>query len=107
MKKRLLVGLIGCVLAFSLVGCGEKTTINVNEENSSELSGTTLGVDSLIEIGNRLYYDSTTRIVYWWNGKMENYRCDTTPTAYYAPNGLPYRYNPETNTFEEIKSVNE
>ena len=107
MKKRLLVGLIGCVLAFSLVGCGEKTMINVNVENSSELCGTTLGVDSLIEIGNRLYYDSTTRIVYWWNGRMEDYRCDTTPTAYYAPNGLPYRYNTETNTFEEIKSVNE
>jgi hypothetical protein len=26
----------------------------------------------------------------------------TTPSPYYAPNGLPYRYNPETNTFEEI-----
>lgn len=25
-----------------------------------------------------------------------------TPSPYYAPNGLPYRYNPETNTFEEI-----
>ena len=103
MKKRLLVGLIGCVLAFSLVGCGEKTTINVNVENSSELSGTTLGVDSLIEIGNRLYYDSTTRIVYWWNGRMNMNYMDTTPTPYYAPNGLPYRYNPTTNTFEEIE----
>ena len=62
-----------------------------------------IGVDSLIEIGNRLYYDSTTRIVYWWNGRMKNYRNDTTPSPYYAPNGLPYKYNPGTNTFEEIE----
>ncbi len=27
----------------------------------------------------------------------------TTPSPYYAPNGLPYKYNPETNTFEEIE----
>lgn len=102
MKKRLLVGLIGCIVTFSLVGCDE-TTINVNVENSSELSGTTLGIDSLIEIGNDLYYDSTTRIVYWWNGLLGLSNWATTPTAYYAPNGLPYRYNPETNTFEEIE----
>ena len=98
MKKKILVGLIGYMLLFSLVGCG-KTTINVNVENSSELSGTTLGINSLIEIGDKLWYDSTTKIVYWWNGYMGT----ATPTAYYAPNGLPYRYNPETNAFEEIK----
>lgn len=26
----------------------------------------------------------------------------TTPSPYYAPNGLPYKYNPSTNTLEEI-----
>ena len=102
MKKRLLIGLIGCVLAFSLVGCGE-TNVNVNVENNKELAGTTLGKDALISIGDGLWYDSTTRIVYWWNGAMGAANCATTPTAYYAPNGLPYRYNPETNTFEEIE----
>ena len=102
MKKKLLVGLIGCMLVFSLIGCGE-TNINVNVENNKELSGTTLGKDALISIGDGLWYDSTTRIVYWWNGTMGAANCATTPTAYYAPNGLPYRYNPETNTFEEIQ----
>lgn len=100
MKKKLLVGLIGCMLTFSLVGCGETTTISVNVENSEELSSTTLGKDNLISIGNNLYYDSTTRIVYLKN----NTYCGLCVfTAYYAPNGLPYKYNPETNTFEEIK----
>ena len=107
MKKRLLVGLIGCVLAFSLVGCGESTTVSVNVENSENMNGIKLGTDVLIKIGNGLWYDSTTRIVYWWNENLgddnwEALRCDTTPSPYYAPNGLPYRYNPETNTFEEI-----
>lgn len=102
MKKKLLVGLIGCMLVFSLVGCGETTTLNVNVENDKELSSTTLGKGNLLEIGNNLYYDSATRIVYFWNGYTYT-DWSTTPSAYYAPNGLPYRYNPETNTFEEIK----
>ena len=102
MRKRLFAILAACFLTFSLVGCGETTTLNVNVENSGELSGTTLGIDSLIDIGNELWYDSTTRIVYWWNGKLTHYRSDTIPTAYYVPNGLPYRYDPKTNTFEEI-----
>lgn len=102
MKKKILVGLIGCVLTFSLVGCRETTTLNVNVENNEELGSTTLGKGNLLEIGNNLYYDSATRIVYLWNGYM-NTEWSTAPTAYYAPNGLPYRYNPETNTFEEIK----
>lgn len=102
MRKRLFTILAACVLTFSLMGCG--TTLNVNVENSSELNNTTLGTNSLISIGNGLYYDSTTRIVYWWNGTMSTIaNFATTPTAYYAPNGLPYRYNQETNTFEEIQ----
>lgn len=106
MKKKLLVGLIGCVLAFSLVGCGETTTISINVENKEELSSNTLGRDNLIYIGNGLYYDSATRIVYLWNGNSGS-DWATTPSPYYAPNGFPYRYNPETYTFEEIKFGNE
>ena len=89
-------------LLFSLTGCGE-SNVNVNVENKEELNNIVLGKDVLIEIGNYLYYDSSTRIVYWWNGKLNRLRDDTTPSPYYAPNGLPYRYNPETNTFEEIE----
>lgn len=81
--------------------CGDKA-INVNVENSSDLSRTVIGTDALIEIGSDLWYDSTTRIVYWWNGYISNSSHATTPTPYYAPNGLPYRYNPESNAFEEI-----
>ena len=50
-----------------------------------------------------MWYDSTTRIVYWWNGRLgAGFYGAVAPSPYYAPNGLPYKYNPETNTFEEI-----
>lgn len=97
MKKRLLVGLIGCVLVFSLVGCGEETTVQVNVSNNDNISSNEFG--NFIKIGNHLVYDEATRIVYLLN----DYAYEWSYTPYYAPNGLPYRYNPETNTFEEIK----
>lgn len=99
MKKKLLTFIIGCMLAFSLVGCGETTTLSVNVENKEELNGDTLGENALVYVGNELYYDSATRIVYM---KHQNSR-GSSYSAYYAPNGLPYRYNPETNTFEQIE----
>lgn len=61
-----------------------------------------VGISVFVEIGNYLWYDAKTRIVYLWNGCRF---CDhaTTPSPYYAPNGHPYRYDPETKTFEEIQ----
>lgn len=102
---RKLLSIILClVIICSLVGCGaERPVVAVNVENDSSLSGKVFGVDALVEIGNYLYYDSTTRIVYWWNGRLGAYNHAATPSPYYAPNGLPYLYNPETNTFEEIE----
>lgn len=108
MKKKLFVIYLVCIIVFSLVGCGAREEVAVvNVENKETLSGTTFGIDALIKIGNGLWYDSSTRIVYWWNQELGvdgtcAWRSDTTPSPYYAPNGLPYRYNPETNTFEEI-----
>lgn len=63
MKKKIFAGIIGCLFIFSLGGCG-KTSINVNVDNNNELHNTVLGCSSLKEIGDGLYYDSSTRIVY-------------------------------------------
>lgn len=102
--KRIITALVCAATALTLTGCGVDKSVNVNVENDSSISGKTFGKSALIEIGDYLWYDTTTRIVYWWNGVL-NYNdwSTTTPTPYYAPNGLPYRYDPETNTFEEIK----
>lgn len=103
MKRYLLILLTALLLSCSLTSCGSETVVAVNIENEANLYNRTFGEDALIEIGNGLYYDSVTRIVYWWN----LYDCMSskysTPSPYYAPNGLPYKYNPETNTFEEIE----
>lgn len=104
-KRNLLILCITILTLFSFSSCESESekSIIINVENSENINGTTFGKNAMIEIGNGLWYDSSTRIVYWWNGIMTEFRSDTVPTAYYAPNGLPYKYNPETNTFEEIE----
>lgn len=100
--KRFISIILVTLIVLSLVGCdAADSDVVVNVEGRDELSGAVFGKSAMVEIGNGLYYDSTMRIVYWWNGAMAGKRA-TTPSPYYAPNGLPYRYNPETNTFEEI-----
>lgn len=102
MKRKALMILLSCMLIISLVGCCKEKILNVNVENVDSLNSNILGEQSFIEIGNELYYDSSTRIVYMLNKTYGGlYVC----TPYYAPNGFPYRYNLETNTFEEIKFI--
>lgn len=103
MKKIFILLLAVCVLAISLIGCSSSRPLFVNIESKEGLSDKVFGINSLTELGDGLWYDKSTRIVYWWNGNFTRMNCDTTPTPYYAPNGMPYRYNPTTNTFEEIK----
>ncbi len=105
MKKTITIILVCLITVLLLTGCITNTNPNVvsiNIENDTAINGNTFGKSTLIEIGDGLYYDSTTRIVYWWNGWL-NIENATTPSPYYAPNGFPYRYNPKTNTFKEIK----
>ena len=104
MKKMLFIVLTAGVLMLS--GCGKtksQTIDHINIENANDLHDTTFGL--LKKISSNLWYDSMTRIVYFWNGQLyPGYGLSsTTPSPYYAPNGKPYRYNPETNTFEEIE----
>lgn len=102
MKK--ILAIILCAIMLALTSCGDREVIAVNVENQGTLSNNIFGKDALIKIGDGLYYDSTTRIVYWWSGTLiSGDQNATAPSPYYAPNGLPYRYNPETNTFEEIE----
>ena len=84
-------------MILSLTACVEEQPVHVNVSNSENLSSSQLGV--FVTIGNNLVYDTSTRVVYI---KNITYHAYVIYTPYYAPNGLPYRYNPETNTFEEI-----
>ena len=128
MKKKLIAALIILALMFTMTACSNETIVSVNVENDESINNGSIGKSSMIKIGDGLYYNSATRIVYWWNGVLSdptnwNSRytySSITPSPYYAPNGLPYRYNPEmqflaqnedenlrynpeTNTLEEIE----
>lgn len=94
--RKFLLGVLAGLVIVSLAGCAEKKQAATDAETK-----VVHGEDNLVEIGNGLYYDSITKIVYWWNGSI-HYDWATTPSPYYAPNGLPYKYNPEKQTFEEI-----
>lgn len=100
--KKIFTIVFCCLLVVALIGCAPADTIvSVNVDSTTGLTNGVFGKSAMVEIGDCLWYDSTTRIVYWWNGNIGS-NWATTPSPYYAPNGLPYRYNPETNTFEEI-----
>ena len=102
MKRKLLAIISSCIIVLSLIGCRAEP-VNVNVSNSESISSNQFG--TFVAIGNNLVYDPATRIVYVRNS---SYSCYYVYIPYYAPNGLPYKYNPETNTFEEIEvNVNE
>ena len=97
MKKRLFAIMLGFIIVFSLVGCATEP-VHVNVSDNQNLSSNQFGV--FVRIGNNLVYDYATRVVYIYNDVYAG----VVYTPYYAPNGFPYRYNPKTNTFEEINN---
>lgn len=51
---------------------------------------------------NDLYYDSQTKVVYFVFSKRSGYAGYGYMSAYYAPNGLPYVYDPFNQELVEI-----
>ena len=100
-KKTLCIILLGSTI-WLLSGCEKSDTVVVAANNAEELYYDSLGISNLIRIQDGLYYDGATRIVYMWNGWKDGKRY-TPPSPYYAPNGNPYRYNPDKNMFEVIE----
>lgn len=100
MKNKVVVIFVALFLFFIvlLVGCAETTTLNVNMEGEVTTQSGKFVTISYYPI--ELSYDTLTKIVYIRNyTRYGNY----VYTPYYVPNGLPYRYNSETNTLEEIE----
>lgn len=97
MNKKLAICLMCCILTFSLIGCSSSPPVQVNVSNSENIHSNQFV--QFVDIGKDLVYDSATRIVYC---EFYTYGGYYGLCPYYAPNGLPYKYNPETNTFEEI-----
>ena len=49
-----------------------------------------------------LYYDTNTKIVYILFNEYAGHSGYGYMSPYYAPNGMPYVYNVQTNSLEEI-----
>ena len=103
MKRNILVVLIIAMFLPFVSGCErEVVTVNMGTDGNETVSKEA-GTDALIFIGGGLYYDPMTKIVYFWNGISGDQYSATMPSPYYAPNGLPYKYDVESNSFEEIR----
>lgn len=91
--KRIITLVIGLVLCVSLCACAPLA----GSKNYTTTSG-------LIEITgqNNLYYDSNTKIVYFMFNEYSGYVGYGYMSPYYAPNGLPYRYDANNQTLIEI-----
>lgn len=103
MEKKICAVILGLMLLS--IGCSGMKTLNVDAENGSELSSNIPEKIKFAFIFNsdNLYYDKDTGIVYM---KNPTYGFNFVYTAYYAPNGLPYKYNQETDMLEEIAPDN-
>lgn len=91
--KKILFILIIC--GFMLSSCSPPTA-QVNTQDETNISSSSFA--NFIGIGDSLVYDSITKIVYFKNYSDGRY----IYIPYYASNGMPYRYNSETNMLEEI-----
>lgn len=95
MKKKFIVLFLVAIITVSLVGCTSEGSKDYTNRTSGRLIQTTM---------SDLYYDANTKIVYIMFNECAGYSGYGYMSPYYAPNGLPYMYNPQTNELEEIAS---
>lgn len=95
MRNKIIVLILTVVLVFCLAGCGGtfEGSKNYTTRTNSRLQPTMM---------QDLYYDTNTKIVYILFNECAGYSGYGYMSPYYAPNGLPYVYNVETNSLEEI-----
>lgn len=95
MKKRFIVLALLAVLLMGLTACASKG-VKGYESNTGLVA---------IPGANDLYYDSQTKVVYFVFNESMGYTGYGYMSAYYAPNGLPYLYDPFKQELVEIGYV--
>jgi len=93
--------IIICVLSFS--GCVHETSTYINMEGTENNTKFKEFIE-ICEEPIKLVYDPLSYVVYIDKGDGWHYP-DHIYTPYYASNGLPYLYNPSTNTLEMINTI--
>lgn len=93
MKKKFIVLFLVAIITVFSVGCTYEHPNDHTNITTSRLIQTTM---------SDLYYDANTKIVYIMFNERTGYSGYGYMSPYYAPNGFPYMYNPQTNELEEI-----
>lgn len=87
-----------------LTGCSENGPSNYSAKVNYANGIKTYTITLTPIIPDALYYDSDTKIVYFWGGQMHSDLNDegTTPTPYLSEFGNYCRYNSSTGEIEDI-----
>ena len=93
MRNKIIALMLTVVLAFCIVGCTYTGSKGYTENTDGRLQPTMM---------QDLYYDTNTKIVYILFNEGAGFSGYGYMSPYYAPNGMPYVYNVETNSIEEI-----
>lgn len=92
MKNKCLILALFVILIMSLTACASKGSKNY-ESNTGLVA---------IPGTSDLYYDSQTKVVYFVFNESMGHSGYGYMSAYYAPNGLPYLYDPFKQELVEI-----
>ncbi len=95
MKKGIIISAFILAICFSLAGCSPYEGNKNYEENTGIVAVS--GVEDL-------YYDTQTKIVYFIFNEAIGNQGFGYMSAYYAPNGLPYLYDPFNQKLVEIST---
>lgn len=95
MHKRLII-IFDIIFVLLCSGCSCSYDGSDTAQKDTKISSDFVWIDN--NASENLYYNKHTRIVYWVGGSymVNTWGDDYTTsymTAYYAPNGLPYRYD--------------
>ena len=95
MRNKIIALILTVVLVLCLSGCGGtfEGSKDYPKRTNSRLQPTMM---------QDLYYDTNTKIVYILFNECAGYSGYGYMFPYYAPNGMPYVYNLQTNSLEEI-----
>lgn len=93
MRNKIITLILTVFLIFCTVGCTYTGSKGYTENTDGRLQPTMM---------QDLYYDTNTKIVYILFNEGAGFSGYGYMSPYYGPNGMPYVYNVETNSLEEI-----
>ncbi len=101
--KRIIAGLMAIMLACAPV-MGIVSEAKGTKTDEITIDDISTDMYDFIKIKGKIYYDPATNIVWM---KYTTYGWLDGITPYVSPDGLPYKYDPDTKTFHTITSEKE